>query len=345
MTKRTRLFLSVAAGVLVLGLGTGLLASYVGFQNLLVLGSDGPAELAYVPAATRFVGYANVRDVMASDLRRKLTELQPDNANGAAHFKEQTGIDIETDIDYVVAASGAESDAASDDKPDQTPPLVLARGRFDQVRIEGLVRENGGTVQDYKGARLFVHDEMKMAVVFLEPGLVAIGPPAAVRSAIDTKAGGTNATSNTELMRQIRGVHDGDAWAVARFDELAGRRLPPEVASQLPPISWFSVNGFVDSGLRARVAVEARDEASAQNLQEVIRGFMALARLQASQHPEVGELLNSLQLTGDGKAVSLSFAVPSEVIDALGALRAARPRPPQVPAAPAPPEPPKPPTL
>jgi hypothetical protein len=336
-------FLSAAAGVLVLGLGTGLLASYMGFQNLLVLGADGPDELAYVPTDTQFVAYANVRDVMDSELRRRLSETQPNTANGAGRFKEQTGIDIETDIDYVVAASASGDGTSSLES--QGPPLVLARGRFDRVRIEGFVRQDGGVVADYKGARLLENTDKKFALVFLEPGLIAIGSPATVRQAIDTKEGSANATRNADLMRLIKDVRDGNAWAVARFDEMAGNRLPPEVASQLPPISWFSASGFVDGGVRGRLRVEARDEASAQSLQDVIRGFMALARLQGGQHPELTELLNSLQLTGEGKAVSLSFAVPPEVIDALGAMRAQRPRPPRPPAAPEPPQPPVQPAL
>ena len=41
MTKRTRLFVVIAAGILVVGLGTGLLASYMGIQNLTLIGGNG----------------------------------------------------------------------------------------------------------------------------------------------------------------------------------------------------------------------------------------------------------------------------------------------------------------
>ena len=84
MTKRTRLFLSIAAGVLVAGLGTGLVASYMGgFQGLTIVGGDGPEELAYVPSDARFVAYADVRDVMSSEVRRKLSLTQPGTNTGA----------------------------------------------------------------------------------------------------------------------------------------------------------------------------------------------------------------------------------------------------------------------
>src|SRR5688572_23846051 len=211
MTKRTRLFLGVASGILVVGLGTGLVAAYVGgFQNLALIGGDGPAELAYVPADARVVAYADIRNVMNSEVRRKLSAFQQGTGDGASHFKEQTGIDLETDIDYVVASASGMGEPTQGE-----PPLVLAKGRFDEVRIEGLIRDQGGVVEDYNGSKLLISDEKKLAVVFLEPGLVAIGGAAAVRKSIDTKADGSNVKGNDEVMRLIREIDDGDAWVVA----------------------------------------------------------------------------------------------------------------------------------
>ena len=328
MTKRTRLFLGVASGILVAGLGTGLVAAYVGgFQNFTLIGGDGPAELTYVPADARVVAYADIRNVMNSEVRRKLSASLQGTGDGAAHFKEQTGIDLETDVDYVVASSSGMGEPTQGE-----PPLVLAKGRFDEVRIEGLIRDQGGVVEDYNGSKLLISDEKKLAVVFLEPGLVAIGGADAVRKSIDTKAAGSNVKGNDEVMRLVRDIDDGDAWVVARFDALTGGRLPAEVANQLPPINWFSARGFVNSGVDGQLRVETRDEVSAKNLQDVVRGFMALGRLQSGQHPEVAAFLDTVQLSGDGKTVSLSFSLPPEMIEALGALRAQRPAPRTTPA-------------
>ena len=92
MTKRTRLFVAIASGILVVGLGTGLMAAYVGgFQNLTIIGNDGPDELAYVPADAGFVAYADVRDVMASELRQKLSLLQP-GANAGAELSARQSL-------------------------------------------------------------------------------------------------------------------------------------------------------------------------------------------------------------------------------------------------------------
>jgi hypothetical protein len=334
MTKKTRLFLFIAGGVLVVGLGTGLVASYMGLPAFAVVGSEGPPELKFVPRDARVVAYANVRDVMNSELRQKVRQLRPDSPQSDS-FETETGIDIENDIDAVVASMGiAESQADN--------ALVIARGRFDQVRIEGLIRQRGGQVTQYKGRRLLTHrgspenqpDREDMALAFVEPGLVAFGTAPAVREAIDRTDGGQNITDNEEVMGLVRDIDDGNAWAVGRFDALASRaKLPPEVTRQLPPINWFAASGHVNGGVRGMVRAEANDEAAAQNLRDVLRGFMALARLQSNASPELSTMVNSLELGGDGKTVSLAFSVPTEVIDLIGAAGRGRPD------APAPPGP------
>jgi hypothetical protein len=315
MKKRTRQFVFVAAGILVFGLGTGLVASYMGLQNIVLIGQDGPAQFEYIPADAQALGYANIREVMDSELRKKILELHP--GQDVPDFTEQTGIDIRTDVDEVLVAmlGGNKS------------PLVIAKGRFNPTNIEGLIRQHGGAVEEYKGARIFTHSEAGGAVVFLEPGVAAAGTLDSVKLAIDTKASGQNVRSNDAIMRFVREVDGGNTWGVAHFDAItSGHQLPPEIANQLPPITWVTASGNVNGGVRATLRVEARDETAANDLRQVVQGFVALARLQMGKRPEFADLLNSLQLGGTGTTVSLSLEIPSTVIDALGALAGQRPK-------------------
>ena len=100
-------------------------------------------------------------------------------------------------------------------------------------------------------------------------------------------------------------------------------RIPPAVVDQLPPINLFSASGHVNGGLHATVRAEARDDAAAQNLRDVVRGFVALARLQAGRQEQLLTLLDSVQLAGDGKTVALSVTIP---VDVLNLLSPATPR-------------------
>lgn len=322
MTKRTRLFVFVAAGILVAGLGTGLVASYVG-QNL-VGGTDGPAELAYIPADSHLVAFANVREIMDSELRRKILQFGNGGDADRQHnfLEEQTGLDIETDVDQVVVS------VAGGDNPQNHPSLAIVKGRFDEDLIETFIRQKGGVVEEYGKTRILSHPESNHSVAFVEPGLMAVGTSAAVRQAIDAKASGNDVRDNEQLMAILRESDEGNAWAVARFDALTGSaRLPSELASQLPAITWFSASGYVNGGVRGTIRAQTRDDMAADDLRQVIQGFVALGRMQTRQRPEFEELLNSLQLGGQGNTVSLGFTVPSTLIDTLGAFHAQRSAP------------------
>jgi len=94
------------------------------------------------------------------------------------------------------------------------------------------------------------------------------------------------------------------------------------------PRSTFSVTGQVDSGVTATVQAETRDEESANGLRDVVRGFMALAKMQVGSKPELQALLQSLQLGGSGKLVNLSFELSPQMLDLL--MRPGRQRVPQL---------------
>ena len=109
-------------------------------------------------------------------------------------------------------------------------------------------------------------------------------------------------------MALVRDIDAGNAWAVGRFDVISNRaRLPQQLASQLPPINWFAASGHVNGGVQGFLRAEARDEMAAQDLREVVRGFLALARLQAGRDTQIRAMMNSLELGGDGRTVSLGL--------------------------------------
>ena len=371
MTKKTRYFMAVSAGIVVVGLGSGLVAYYGGGFPSLSASRSGPAELAYVPADATVVAYANVRDVMDSQLRQRLKAALPQE-RGQQEFQEQTGIDIERDIDYVVAAMTAPGEGGFQQQPNG---LVVARGRFNTTQLETLIRDHGGVVEEYKGKRLVKASDVDHSAVdvapdatavgkphhsiclaFLEPGLVGIGSEAAIKSSIDAQLSAHSITANDDMMELVAAIDAGNnAWAVGRFDAIQSQaHLPAEISSKLPAIKTFAVMTHIDGGLSGTLRAEARDDQSAENLRQVVQGLLALGRMQ--NDPKATALLNSLQLSGSGKTVALSFEVPSEMFDMLnnlhknGAQLPELPRQlhelhgeaPQPPAAPKPPTPPPP---
>ena len=311
MTKRTRYFMAGSAAVLAAGLCTGLVAYYAGgFQPV----SAAPVanELRYVPADAAVVAYADVRSIMDSDLRQRLKAAMPMHEQGQAEFQAQTGIDIEKDIDYIVAAATGVNNG-----PDG---LIVARGRFNDTQLEALALEHGGQVEEYKGKRLVNSpvsaDGRQMSLAFLEAGLVAIGTKTTVQRAIDAQLSSHSITGNAEMMDLVGEIgNSSNAWAVGRFDTIAQQAsLPAELAQRMPPIKWFAASGHVNGGVSGVLRAEANDDESADLLRRQVSGALAFGEMMAKSDPKVAALVSSLQLSGSGKTVAVSFTVPAEVL-------------------------------
>ena len=317
MTKRTRYFISAASLIMVASLCTGLVAYYSGGLPLMASRASANDDLAYVPADSTIVAYANVRDIMNSEFRQKLRQAIP-TGEGRNEFFAETGIDLERDVTSVVAAFAGVPDTAKGG-PEQNV-VVLVRGVFNPPQIQASAVQRGATVSDYKGKQVITMKDGDSGggVAFLEPGLAAIGTTSSLHRAIDAHSG-ANVTNSADVMRLIGDVDpSANAWAVGRMDDMQKvSGLPEEVKAQMPAVQWFSVTGHVNGGVSGTMRAEARDDQSAENLRAVINGGLALARMQMGKDNKLDAIINSLQMTGTGKTVGLSFSLPSEVIDMI----------------------------
>jgi hypothetical protein len=324
MTKRTRYFMTGSALILGLGLCTGLVAYYNGdlprFRSRI-----GPEDFAYVPMDATGVAYANVREIMNSDFHQKLQRSALPIGQGKQDFFNETGIDLEHDIDSVVAASNNQIGAGGQG----VPGIVLIRGRFDEGRIETLIRQHNGTVQDYKGKRLLIISTSSQGdngpcLTFPETGLALIGPTEEVKRAIDTRAGHENITGNQELMKFVSQM-DGagnTAWAVGGLDAVArDANLPPQIKDNIPGIQWIAVSAHINGGVNGLLHAEARDDKAAEDLRAVVNGAIAAARMMGGKDQKLDAVVNSLQLTGTGKELQLAFTVPPEILEGMTGLK------------------------
>jgi hypothetical protein len=323
MTPRTRHFILGSALVILVGLCTGLVAYYNGALPLRP-SRVGPAELGYLPADTAAVGFANVHQIMNSQFRQKLRQVIP-TGEEKDKLQAETGVDIERDIDTVVAGF-------LPGEPAQKGAIVLVRGRFDASKIQGVAVEHGATVEDYRGKKLIRFEGHGQtagsggsgALAFLESGLVAMGDLNSVKRAIDTGATHDDVTKNADLMKYVADVDaTSNAWLVGRFDAISqSANLPEDVKAKLPAVQWFVVNARVDGGVSGTIRADARDDQAGENLRDVVRGGLAAAHLMAGKDTRLDTLVDSVQVTGTGKTVAVSFSVPPEIFDIINGLGA-----------------------
>jgi hypothetical protein len=310
MGSRTRYFLIGSALVVVVGMAAGLVAYYSGVRSL---GGGARADMAYVPAEARAVGYADVRTIMDSQFRQRLRETMP-VSDGREHLLAATGIDIEKDIDSVVAGILGTAE--------QGGAVIIVRGRFDQTRIERLATEHGATAEEYKTVRVLsgpAGAQGLTGVAFLQPTVVAFGHLNGLKAAIDAEAGRTSVVSDTALMRAVSDIESGgDAWLVSRTSAFpAQNELPDMVRRHLDGLEWVALSASVNETVRAQVRVEARDEKAAEDLRAVIGGAIASVRMFGGENAGIAEALKSIETAGRGRTVTLSFSAPASMVDLL----------------------------
>ena len=142
----------------------------------------------------------------------------------------------------------------------------------------------------------------RFSLAFISPGLVAVGSRTLIRGAVDRQNGGGKTMLSSQAAHGAGAVmRDRDAWAVGRLDVADGSgsaaagcfraSFRRSIGSPRAP----NVNG----GIRGVVQVEAADEEAANNLREVVRGFVALGRLQSHSQPAVKAFLDTLVLGGE----------------------------------------------
>ena len=280
MTRNTRYFMAGSAAVLVAGLCTGLVAYYGGgFQALSA--STGPIELRYVPPDAAVIAYADVGAIMNSELRLRIKEAMPMQQKGQEEFQRETGIDIERDIQYVVAAV----------TPGTHSALLVARGNFNPrlSRVwpfsTAASSRPTGQAADFQGRR-------RARAERRHPGVPRAGPgrhrrhrhrQARHRRAADR----TSVISNDEIMTLVSDIeHGNNAWAVGRVDALtAHAKLPEQIAKQIPPVKWFAAAGHINGGVSGMVRLEANDDESAELLRRQINGALAFGEMVGRSDP------------------------------------------------------------
>ena len=323
-----------SAAILVAGLGTGLVAYYGGGFPSLSASRVGTGGVELRAGRRRVVAYANVGEVMDSQLRQRLKERSCPTSRARRNSSAQTGIDIEHDIDYVVAAVDRRPIQLQPERPRRRPrpvqshtardprPRARRRGRG----IQGQAPGEGVRRCDAEAIPTGRHRRGSRTTAIIR-----------WRSRSSSRASSPSAASGHQELDR-RAAHRPQHHQQQRDD---GARRPTSSAATTPGPSAAStpsptrrklperdrqqdsrgqdVRGH-DPHRRRRHRHAPRRGArrpSAENLRQVVQGFLALGRIQSRTIPKATALLNSLQLSGTGKTVALSFAIPSEMFDMI----------------------------
>ena len=187
MTRKTRYFVAGRRRGARRRPGGGLIA-YLAYNRVAGLPAGLPAEMRYVPANAAVVAFADVHAVMNSELRRALMpSIDPESRKGRQMMNDFAGVDLEKQVNHVVAY--VEPYTAPDPQAQAKPEIPSALGAgAGHVRLRLASSRSSasaaGTMDDYKGRKIFVHreDGQEVAVGLVGPDLIAMGQADLVRA-------------------------------------------------------------------------------------------------------------------------------------------------------------------
>lgn len=323
--SRSRLVVFASALVVLVGSLTAVGALYLDPARAAV--GPLPAEGLILPADAKFVMGIDVRRFVASPFYKKFhAEGHASRLQAFSELEEKTGLNPERDIDAIYVAG---RDAERGGKGGHPSGVVLVVGTFDRYKISRAIETShkGVTTKNHAGVPVYVFDEAQGtrragAVAFLDDKTLIMGSQVAVEQALSARAKGDGGLrKNTALTALLEEVRPGSAfWMVGDQSVLAN--MPGGAGAgpggmTLPQLKSVMVTGEFEPVVAVDVTGEALDEAAAKNLADVVRGFVALASLQAAQKPELKQLASAVSVTTEENKVRVSARFPYEMIDAL----------------------------
>lgn len=279
--------------------------------------------LKLFPPEIQGIAYIDVAALRNSRLVQDLL-ADPNSAlhnRDFARFEEKTGFKPERDLDHVTAGRAGAKEV-----------LVIAHARYDRFRIEQFLKDNNFSDEVYLGRTLYKRDVDSHGeegrICFID-NLVLVGSESLVKQAIDRLAApAPSLLQKSAIMDQVRKIEAGNqVWAVGEFSvkDLPRPFHGPAQAEELLK-SWQGgvYQMRVDSDVHVRATGNFTDAESAKTLGDLIRGVVAMAKMQVAQQPDLLHLLDGLQVRNSGTSMTINFDASGDLLRKLKDYRPKR---------------------
>lgn len=239
-------------------------------------------------------------------------------------FVDQTGIDLQKDVYGVVAAMYGGLDS-------QNPELVgIVNLKYDPNKLLAVFKKHGEFTAEeaYRGQTLYTlknEDAKKdMRLTFLNKTNIAFGSPLQVKKAIDLSLDkGKSVLQTASMMKYVDKLDKKSMFwlAVGSIPEKmksapAGGMMPVDLSKAEAFTAFMDYKGKTFSG---ELRLISQNETGNKQIADMLNGLKSLGAMGASKEPELGQLLNSIQLSSAADHVKLTFSLSEELMNKLGA--------------------------
>jgi hypothetical protein len=277
--------------------------------------------LSLLPSESKGVLVIDIHRIMQTDASAKAIA---ENKNKAKYdeFVQTSGVDPQKDVFYFVGA------VLGDFGQKEMDGVGLVNLKYEKEKLLALLQKERGelTIEEYSGYTIYkaaaTGEKKPVSGVFLDESNILFGTDAAVRKVIDVQQKkADNVWKSESLSPLLKGMNTAAmVWG--------GLSIPPDAmkqaSSQNPMLGAFSdIRSIIlsfdykDKNVLAEIKAMSPDEAKNKQMADALNGFRALGAGAAAKEPQLGELLNKIEIGSASDHVKISANIPEALIQSL----------------------------
>jgi ribosomal protein L30E len=239
-------------------------------------------------------------------------------------FIKDTGIDPQKDIYLAVIGlmgTGGLNNAS---------PAIVVNLKYDKDKLLAKLKEKATNVTEevYEGLTLYTvpeaDDKKPMTGVFYDASNIILGEAKDVKAVIDVvKKGGENILKNETLSALLKSADKSAiVWAAVAFppDMMKSVAAQNPMASSLENMKSLLVAlNYKNKALQIEIKGMGGDAEKNKQTAEALNGLKALGAMASTEKPEIGELVNKIEVTSSAEFVKIAANFPEELLTKLGA--------------------------
>jgi hypothetical protein len=278
--------------------------------------------LTLLPKNAGGVLVVDVHRAMTTDFAQKMIKENKEYQKYQEIINE-IGVDPQKDVFFVAVGVSGEM------KQNAGSAVGVVNLKYNKDKLLAAIKKQDMKLEEktYEGITLFSspsegEGEKRVFGAFLDESNILIGPEKEVQAVVDiVKKKAESIVKNKDMMALVKTVNrKAMLWSVFL--------LPPEqmksMAESTPFLSSLqfvkSLSFYLDyknKGLEAEIKAVGTDEKKNKDVADFLNGLKGLGGLTGSQKPELGELLNKIEITSAADFVKIYANIPQDLLEKL----------------------------
>lgn len=276
--------------------------------------------LQIIPKQVQGVFYADFQKIMETELADKTIEKNK-LENKYQTFLQDSGIDPKKDLYAMVLAV-----MGNEEQPDKKG-IAVFNLKYNKDKLLSLAQKEGPELTQKQYNEITIYSpqqkmEAEGSFAFLDSSHIVVGSPGGVQAVIDVAQGKKENVYQNESLADLlsKTNQQGLFWGGMMFTSQTMDKISSENPMLRNLKSLRSASLYLDyknKTLITEVKVTSSDETKIQELVDLLNGVKALGSMASEKNPEIGELLNKIEITAQPEFVQISAHIPDELLQKL----------------------------